>query len=229
MGHSLQRWQLQYHQVLQWCVAQGTATPPWQGASPNRAEQHNCSGVGQCPCRQPNPAHEALGSCRATVAGRFSACCPAAISAAVSAVVGLGAAWTSPCPACAAPLLVLPAPCLCCPHPAWPTRAVLLPTPPHCLPYPGCPDAAHTALLPMPWQCCSSVSPKAYRQPPAACCSPALPSSAQPFSHQLLPSQHFPSACPGCWNPDTGCRGYTHFHAPHHGSFPGAHPICPHS
>lgn len=107
-------------------MAQGTATPLWQGAFPNRAELHNCSGVGQCPCRQTSPPHAALGGCRASEARRLSACCLATTSAAISTAVRSCAAWASQHLACTTQLFVLPAPCLCCLHLAWPALAALL-------------------------------------------------------------------------------------------------------
>lgn len=150
MGHSLQRWQLQHRQVLQRCVAQGTATPPWQGASPNRVEPHNRSGVGQCPCRQPNPAHAALGGCGARVAGSLSARCRAARLCCRKHGGG---------PQCS---LDRPAPCLCCSS-GWPARNLpLLPT--TCLPWP-CHPAACAAPLPalpkLPTPCSHCLAPHA--------------------------------------------------------------------
>lgn len=130
-------------------------------------------------------------------------------------------------------------PCLRCPAACPACTLPLLPT--LCLASPCC-AAAHTAPLPalprLPTHCSHCPAPcalavllfclpKGSQRDPTACCFPTLPSSAQPFSHQLLQSQRFPSACPGCWNPHTDCRGYTHSHAPHHSSFPWAHPTCP--
>lgn len=130
--------------------------------------------------------------------GQPAASVPAAAlpaSAAVSTVVGLSAAWTGQHPACAAPVISLPATCLCCPQPACLARATLLPVLPRCLPCPSCPHPAHAALLPMPclwhclpWQCCSSASPEAHPEPPTAIRCPTRPSSAQPLSSQPPPT-----------------------------------------
>lgn len=108
MGRSLRRWQLQRRQVSQRCVAQGTATPPWQDASPNRAEPHNCSGQGSVPAGSPaRPLRAAQDGCGSRAGCRLGACCLCCCRHGV----GLSTACVLPAPAAAVPQHSSPQPC----------------------------------------------------------------------------------------------------------------------
>lgn len=157
MGQSLQRWQLHHCQLLQRCIAQGTATPPWQDASPNRAEPHSCSGWGRAHAGSP-------------ALPMPTACCPEHSG---GAQCSLDQPVPCLCPACAAPLLGLPAPRLCCLNPDCPTHATLLPMLLRCLPCWGCSHHPAPHTLPV-------------AQFTLAVLLPCLPRGSQGAPHSLL-------------------------------------------